>query len=255
MRRLIQKLGRINVVIIITVFTILASVGFTLIIFYFRQDYTTIKMSISMATITPLILSPFISWPLMGLLMKVDELEKEMRKLVTFDSLTGLLSRRAFFHDAKAFIEFAKRKKIIFSIILLDIDNFKNVNDCYGHSAGDEVLRDFAKTARTITRKGDLIGRIGGEEFALLLPNSIEAVAYAFSERLHEAIRESVINYGNLSIKYTVSMGLFSILPIKSDTIENILKNADMSLYLAKENGRNRTVSFNANKANVHGKI
>jgi len=244
MRQLIQKLGRINTIIIITVFSVLASVFITFLVYYLKQNYLGYSISI----IVPLIVAPLASWPLMTLLMKIDNLEKEMRALATFDSLTGLLGRRAFFHDAKSFIDFAEREQITFSVIALDIDKFKNINDSYGHAAGDDVLRHFANTIKTITRKGDLIGRTGGEEFALLLPNTSEDIAYTLSERLHSAIRESVINHEDSSIKYTVSMGLISVLPKKSDNIENILKQADQSLYIAKEKGRNHTRIFNDNQ-------
>lgn len=251
MRQLIQKIGRINAVIIITVFSILFSVGLTLVISYFRQDFEQIQTAIFIATIIPLVVAPLSSWPLIGLLFKIDTLEREMRKLATFDSLTELLSRHAFFHNAKAFIELANREKIIFSVIILDIDKFKNINDNYGHSAGDEILKNFAKITHSILRKGDIIGRIGGDEFALLLPNSTENAAYSLSQRLLHAIEGSVINYDNLSLKYTVSMGLLSVPPTESDTIENILKKADQSLYLAKRSGRNRTMIFDESNESI----
>lgn len=250
MRQLVQKLGRLNIVILITIFSVLVSVLLTFIVFYLRQDYTNLYVSISIAIIVPLIVAPLASWPLATMLMKIDGLEKEMRELATYDSLTGLLNRRAFFHNANKFIYFAEREQMPFSVIALDLDKFKNINDSYGHSAGDEVLKHFGKAVNAVIRKGDLIGRIGGEEFALLLPNASENVAIVFSERLHSIVRESTINHDQSLIKYSISMGLVSLLPNKTDNIESILKKADKSLYLAKEKGKNCTVVFNADKAN-----
>ena len=246
MRQLIQKIGKLNTVIIVTMLSTLFSLIVTYVISYLVQG----NVSLFFAIIIPLIVAPLTTWPLVGLLIKIDNLEKEMRTLATFDSLTGLLSRRAFFHDAKSFINFSEREKTPFSVIALDLDKFKNINDRYGHSAGDQVLKHFATTIKTIMRKGDLIGRIGGEEFALLLPNVSEDAAWILSERLHHAIRESIINHDHSSIKYTVSMGLVSLSSKEADNIENILKKADQSLYLAKETGRNRTMIFNVNQTN-----
>lgn len=182
--------------------------------------------------------------------MRIDKLEIEMRELATYDSLTGLLNRRAFFHDANNFIYFAERDQIPLSFMVLDLDDFKSINDSYGHLAGDEVLKHFGKSIKSIIRKSDLVGRIGGEEFSLLLPDTSEDAAIRFSERLHSIVSKSIINHSQLSIRYTVSVGLVSLIPDKEDNIESIIKNADKLLYLAKEKGKNRTEIFNANKAN-----
>ena len=249
MRELIQKLGRVNTVIVITVFSILFSVILSSVISYSIIGPEFIVRSILIAITIPLIVAPLCAWPLMGLLMKIDSLEKKMRNLATYDSLTGLLSRQAFIQNAKSFIDFAQREQIPFSVIALDLDRFKKINDSYGHAAGDEILKHFATATQIILRKGDLIGRIGGEEFAILLPNTSQADADTLAVRLHQTIRESTIAYGHASITYSVSMGLVSLLGKETDAIEDILNRADQSLYLAKENGRDCTVTFNADKA------
>ncbi|MES9827823.1 MAG: GGDEF domain-containing protein [Candidatus Thiodiazotropha sp.] len=171
-----------------------------------------------------------------------------MRELATNDSLTGLLNRRAFFHNSNNFIYFAEREQMPLSIMVVDLDKFKIINDGHGHPAGDKVLKHFGKSVKSISRDGDLAGRIGGEEFSLLLPNTSEDGALAFAERLHSFVRKSTILHGQSSIKYTISIGLVSLVPNEDDNIESIIKNADKSLYMAKEKGRNRTEIFNANK-------
>lgn len=248
MRRIIQKLGPVVSVIVVTLFSVVASVSITLFIFYLRQDDTGMMLTVKIAIIVPLIVAPLASVPLVRLILKIDRLEKEMRALATYDYLTGILSRRAFLHDARRFIDFNEREHIVFSVVALDIDHFKKINDNYGHAAGDAVLKDFSTTVKTIIRKSDLFGRIGGEEFALLLPRASEDTAYTLSLRLHSAIRESVIQYDQSTIKYTVSMGLVANNSGESDKIENIIRKADKALYLAKEKGRNCTIIFDDEK-------
>lgn len=245
MIRFIQKLGRLRIVILTTIFSVLVSVLITYLVAFLENDKASLPFSLSMGVIVPLIVAPLASWPLASLLIQVSELEEKMRALATYDSLTGLLNRQAFLHDSNSFICFAAREQIPLSVIILDLDKFKNINDTYGHPAGDEVLKHFGKTVKTIFRKSDLIGRIGGEEFALLLPNTSQDDAVTLSDRLHSLVRGSTINYDQFSIKYTISIGLVSLLVNEIDTIESILKNADKSLYSAKGNGRDCTVVFN----------
>lgn len=251
MRQHIKKLGRLNTVILITLITIFSSILLTYFISYLKQDYSNLSFSILLAIVIPLIVTSLVSWPFVNLIIRIDELESEMRKLATYDALTGLLTRRAFFNDASNFVNFAERKQMPLSLIILDFDNFKDINDSYGHPAGDKVLKHFGKSIKSIIRKSDLVGRIGGEEFSLLLPDTSEDTAIEFSERLHSIVRKSVINHSQSTIRYTISIGLISLIPGKKDSIESIIKNADKSLYLAKEKGRNRTEVFNKTGADA----
>ena len=244
MRRIVQSLGKSKTLLLITLFSVFASVAITLTFHYLQQDYSAIRVSMSLAVFIPSVVAPLASWPLLSLLMKVDKLEREMRELATYDSLTGLLNRRAFFNRASMFCEFAEREGMPISFVILDLDNFKSINDSYGHQAGDGVLIAFAKSVKSVVRKSDIVGRIGGEEFAFLLPDTSESAAVEFTERLHHVIRHSVVSYDHHSISYTVSMGIVSLVPDRSDDIDLIYKNADQSLYIAKEEGRNRTKLF-----------
>ncbi|GIU24609.1 hypothetical protein TUM4433_08470 [Shewanella schlegeliana] len=164
--------------------------------------------------------------------------------MASLDPLTDVLNRRAFFQDAAQHIHRAEQERRVVSVIALDLDRFKVVNDRYGHSAGDLVLRHFAATIKANCRTTDLIGRLGGEEFALLLPNTSAAAAYALAQRLYLTLRQSVIRHEHSKIGYTVSVGVISLVPREADTIETLLNKADRSLYLAKETGRNCTVVF-----------
>ncbi|MBT3320664.1 MAG: GGDEF domain-containing protein [Anaerolineae bacterium] len=197
--------------------------------------------SVYIATFVPLIAAPIIGWVLIDLLFKIHQLEEEMRELATYDALTGLLRRRAFTERAELLYKIAKREKLVFSIVMVDFDHFKKINDQYGHDAGDKVLAAFGKTVLKIMRESDLACRFGGEEFAFFLSNTAQTQALKFSERLHIAIRESSINYEGASIQYTVSMGIASYPKARIKNVQGFLKVADKGLYIAKENGRNQT--------------
>lgn len=245
MRELINRLGQTNSVIIFTFITIVFSILLTFIVtLLFGADINIITASCISASVA-LIITPLASWPLLGLFLRIDHLEKEMRLLATFDALTGLLSRQAFFHDFKHYIYLTERKPIIFSLLSIDLDHFKQINDTYGHAVGDSVLKDFSKITQATFRKSDLLGRIGGEEFSVLLPNATEKTALTLAERLQSAIRKSVVMSSDTPIKYTVSIGLYSFSPTGKDSIESILELGDKALYQAKEQGRDRTVIYN----------
>lgn len=244
MRNITQRLGRLKIVFLMTAASISVSVFITFFVCYICLHGTVTYIAIFLSIIIPLIVAPLSSWHLIGLLMKVDKLEKEMRKLASLDPLTELLNRRAFFNDANSSIHRAEQDRRVVSVIALDLDRFKAINDSYGHSAGDAVLRHFAATIRANCRTSDIIGRLGGEEFALLLPNTSAAAAYRLAQRLHLTLRQSVISHEHAKIGYTVSIGVISLVPRETDTIETLLNKADRSLYLAKETGRNCTVVF-----------
>ena len=246
MRDLICKIGRLNTVIINTIISTLLSVLITLGFFRLFSIHSGdfFNQGLIIATIAPLIISPPTAWMLIGLILEIDALEKKMRELAMFDGLTGLLSRSAFFYDAATLIDLSYRTHPSFSLLLIDLDNFKRINDQYGHPAGDAVLKNFSKTIKPILRSSDIAGRIGGEEFTIMLPNTHEEKAFEISERLHSAIRESVITYDNLSIKYSVSIGLVSATSDKVNNIDSLLKQADIALYHAKDAGKNGTIIF-----------
>ncbi|GIU30371.1 hypothetical protein TUM3792_41080 [Shewanella sp. MBTL60-007] len=227
-----------------TAASISVSIFITFFVCYICLQGSVSYIAILLSVIIPLIVAPLSSWHLLGLLMKIDKLEKEMRKLASLDPLTELCNRRAFFNDAKLAIRCAEQERRVVSVIALDLDRFKAINDSYGHSAGDAVLRHFAATIRANCRTSDLIGRLGGEEFALLLPNTSAVAAYALAQRLHLALRGTVVAYEQSKILYTVSIGVISLVPRETDTIETMLNKADRSLYLAKETGRNCTMVF-----------
>lgn len=166
-------------------------------------------------------------------------LERELAKMALFDSLTGALSRSAFFQQASKEFTRARRYHRPLSVIMLDIDHFKKINDRYGHSAGDYVLQIFVEAIQDVIRSTDFLGRIGGEEFALLLPDSPLAAAHMLAER----VRERIIRYpylaGEMLIEVTCSLGVAEL--VKEDKeFKVLLARADDALYRAKQQGRNQ---------------
>jgi two-component system cell cycle response regulator len=171
--------------------------------------------------------------------LQVSALYEETRRLSTVDALTGLLNRRAF-------LELTERERLRFerhggaiSILLLDIDHFKRVNDTYGHAAGDAVLCAVAGVLTRIARRTDIIARWGGEEFVLALPQTGESGARIAAERVRRAIAETDVSLPDASrLRVTASIGMSS--SGKSWTTQGLLADADEAMYLAKAGGRNR---------------
>lgn len=164
----------------------------------------------------------------------VDELE--LRNLVRLDQLTGAVTRRAFLDEAGQVIGRLKRYGHPASIVMFDIDHFKQINDRYGHSAGDAVLRAVGAACTALSRDCDSFGRLGGEEFAVLLPDTTDG-ALAAAERYRAALATLAIpGYPALSI--TASFGIASLMP--GTNAEQWLAMADAALYAAKRGGRNR---------------
>lgn len=187
------------------------------------------------------------SWYLVGLILTIHQLEEEMRALATYDALTGLLSRRVFLEQTDYFHNIAIRDGLEYSVIIVDLDNFKKINDQYGHAAGDKTLESFGKAVRNTFRESDLACRFGGDEFVFFLPNTSSKQAWYFSERLQAVIREA-IEHDDLLIHYTASMGLVTFPEVIAKNIEEVIRAADKALYRAKTNGGNHTQVFNANR-------
>lgn len=136
-----------------------------------------------------------------------------------------------------------KRTGHISSLVIFDIDHFKNVNDTYGHQAGDEVIRDTARMLRENMRTTDVAGRYGGEEFTVILVDTLAEQAKIFAERLRQTIEACTIEYEGLSIKYTVSLGIAEMNE-EIGSYQEWLECSDKSLYYAKENGRNQVAIY-----------
>jgi two-component system cell cycle response regulator len=156
------------------------------------------------------------------------------------DELTGLLNRRELDVQARGAVKLAERHDRPLAFLLADIDHFKQINDRYGHTAGDQVLREVALRLATACRESDAIGRYGGEEFMLILPETSPEDAATTGDKLRRVLSEREIMVGSLGIPVTTSVGVASW--EQPMTASSLFEAADRALYRAKELGRNRTV-------------
>ena len=168
--------------------------------------------------------------------------EKELQELASVDPLTQLFNRRYFSKMAKQLLSSAKRYESALSIMTLDLDNFKNINDTYGHSFGDQVLMLLAKTLQEQSRESDIIARFGGEEFVLMLPKTDIKGAFTLAEKIRKSVQELRIEADNgVEVNFTISLGVSEfIVGDENDNVEEVLKRADSALYSSKRSGKNR---------------
>jgi len=155
------------------------------------------------------------------------------------DSLTGVYNRRHFFELSSVEMLSAETNARALCVLMLDADHFKKVNDMHGHAAGDAVLKHIVRICLGALRRNDFIGRLGGEEFAIVLPETTLIGAMATAERLRQSVEVSHISTEGKIITVTVSIGIATLEPSDRD-METLLDRADKALYQAKKEGRNR---------------
>lgn len=173
------------------------------------------------------------------------EMFQKMEELSNVDGLTGLYNRRCFNNMIERKISETSRIKTQLSMIMLDIDFFKKVNDTYGHKAGDDVIRFIAKTIKKSIRKVDFAARYGGEEFVVLLNSTSIDDAFKIAEKIRNVVRDATVNADGSPLNITISMGVSSF-PEPSDSAEKLIKNADRALYYSKEHGRDQVSVYNS---------
>jgi diguanylate cyclase (GGDEF)-like protein len=173
-----------------------------------------------------------------ALILANEFITSELRHLAEVDPLTNVFNRRAFLTLLDKAISSAERTQTAVPVLVMDLDHFKKVNDTWGHRAGDDVLRHFVVLANRCLRNEDVLGRLGGEEFAIFLPNAGGGGAIAVAERLRALIEAHPLVTDQRPIHLTVSVGV--TLCAHGDTADAALQRADEAMYLAKERGRNR---------------
>ena len=170
---------------------------------------------------------------------ELEDANKELLKLALIDHLTGLQNRRYFYEHANRFLTLAKRLKTPVSLIYIDLDYFKQINDTYGHTCGDQVLKKFASILKQINRESDIVSRFGGEEFVLLLNSTSTQNAIKIAKRIQETIKNHNFIFEENKINITISIGIASYTEDYQD-IDKLISLADKALYSAKNKGRNR---------------
>lgn len=170
---------------------------------------------------------------------EIAEMNQKLSDMSQSDELTGICNRRKLVEEIENNIELSKRYNKSFSLAILDLDHFKNINDLHGHNTGDAVLAEFSSRMKSMLRTSDIFGRWGGEEFLLLLPNSVQNEAYIMLVRLKNHIENTVIPP---DIRITFSAGISCYQ--NEMTYSELVDKADKALYLAKQSGRNKVVIY-----------
>ncbi|WGK90772.1 MULTISPECIES: GGDEF domain-containing protein [Pseudomonas] len=170
------------------------------------------------------------------------QMESELHRLATTDVLTQSSNRRHFFDCAHLEFEQARKKGTPLAFLLLDIDDFKLINDTYGHPEGDNVLQRIAECGQAALRRGDVFGRIGGEEFAAVFPGCAPDMAMQVAERLQREIQRLSFSHDDQTFGITVSQGLTS-LTAEDQNLDSLFARADAAMYEAKRQGKNRIIS------------
>jgi len=175
--------------------------------------------------------------------LQLEEANKKLSQLSKIDHLTQLNNRGAWEKYLEREFMRSKRNNLTCSVVMFDIDHFKNVNDTYGHQAGDEVIRITSQLLQETMRLTDIAGRYGGEEFGIILVDTNAEDALTFTERLRKCIQNETIIYENDSITYTISLGIAELTE-HCNTYQEWLEQSDKALYLSKESGRNKSMIY-----------
>ena len=216
--------------------------------------------AISAYRVDAIVFSNFVAWPVnaytfmlgavsqffvcsLFVLMLSYRLNQNLTAIATIDGLTSILNRRGLEDAALKMQGICKRLNLSMAVLVIDMDHFKKVNDKHGHLFGDEVLRQLAKTIASILRSGDVLGRYGGEEFCVFLPNTNENDAALLAERVRAGIEQTLYQVNDKLLKGTISIGVADSVRAGYD-FTGLVAAADSALYAAKNSGRNRVVSY-----------
>ncbi len=172
-------------------------------------------------------------------------LYQQVQESAIHDGLTGLLVRRYFLERLEEEVQRSGRRHSSLVFLMVDLDHFKEVNDRYGHLVGDVVLREVAHLIRRSVREIDLVGRFGGEEFSVVLPEADQSLGVQIADRIRQTVEQTVIPAYDEQVRVTVSIGV-SLLPHNAPLVDSLIEQADRAMYRAKELGRNQTVTVDA---------
>jgi diguanylate cyclase (GGDEF)-like protein len=243
MRKIFELLGPTRTVVVVTLIAV-AGIDLITCLGLRFAGLTITSAHVLVATFATLAVVPAIALPLVRQLFRTFKLESENYRKATFDQLTNLMSRGAFITAADSYLNLARRRQSPFAIAFLDIDNFKQINDRLGHSMGDYILKELGKALNGVRRKSDVVGRYGGDEFVVLLPETDLTGAEHFADKVHSAVR-NVSNVDDTELNLSVSIGVTTRrFDNQYMTLEALIDQSDQALYSAKQAGKSRTVFY-----------
>ncbi len=225
---LVRSLGRtaiIAVEAIVLTAVILALVG--------RSDI--VGVGVLAAAIVSLAIAPAWTYRTFRLIQELEEARNNLEDISTHDYLTGIYNRRFMVEQASTILSLSRRHDFPVSLIMMDLDHFKDVNDTYGHARGDAVLVELAAAIRRMIRTTDVFGRYGGEEFIVFMPHAGVEDATRLAERIRWEVKQ--MKFSDLSI--TLSMGV-AVADLETKVLDDLIDRADVALYEAKDHGRDR---------------
>jgi len=243
----VKRLGPTKFLIILTMLAVLISVGISWVLnVALRAEFTLVGLSISVTA--PLVITPLIGFFFVRVLFELDAARAQLKLLAEIDDLTQVYNRRFFMKRAEYELARARRYGQVFSMLLFDLDDFKQINDEFGHPAGDALLRMVANVANEESREVDVLARLGGDEFGFLIPGLDQDEALSFADRMRETIAASCVVYRSEEICTTISVGVITWDTSIND-LETLIFLMDQALYEAKHGGKDRTVlsKFGAN--------
>ncbi len=240
-----MRLGRWRALLLVSVWSILASVVIALpISWLFGAKAADLPFVLLTSILVPMLVAPTVTHFLMQLLFELEENRARLLNMATRDSLTQLYNRRFFMESFELETTRALRTNANLAVLMIDIDDFKSVNDQYGHATGDRVLQKVARACADMVRSYDVLARLGGEEFVVLLPSLSLKSACDVAERLRVVVQGSrILTDSGTPIKVTISLGV-GFLNSNTPDPQSLLLQADQALYQAKTEGKNRWVCF-----------
>lgn len=234
----LRRYGVLKITLTLTLFSILLSMLISTVIMLLTDGSISI-IGLFISIIVPAIIAPLFEYRLLSVLFRLDIAEEKLKITTTMDDLTNTFNRRYFFEIADQELARTQRHGGTFSIAILDFDNFKNINDNYGHQAGDQALRELSRICSDNIHLPHLFARYGGDEFVFLFPESNKEKATNCLNRIFTDISNFSLDLEGSQVKIRVSMGIAEF-SREEPFIDHILKEADTALYRAKHDGGNK---------------
>ena len=236
----VKRLGPKKLVFLLTITAILFSVGISCGL-RLLLDSSYSREGIVISATVPLLFTPLIGYFFAHILFELDAAKTELALLSVTDDLTQAYNRRYFIGRARYEFARAQRYGHEFSMLFIDVDDFKQINDLHGHPAGDQLLRKLADVCLCESREVDVFARMGGDEFAMIIPGVGQEDAVLFANRLRQILAESSTLYHDKQLQTTISVGVITWTPAVED-FERLIFLMDKALYAAKRDGKNKTV-------------